>query len=240
MKAIHKLLKRLGYGIFRIPRSESTVEVSKQELREVERLLRQFAQENKKDAKAWSQYLSKERIRFFHELVRKCQGLGFDLNGLKIADVGSGTGYLFRALQQNGVNASLRGYDTYPESFPLAKLLCPEASYVEASLFDIDEGFEVVFCTEVLEHMVSPGEAIRHMSECLAPKGKLIFTVPNGRIDHLPAGDLRADGTAYWGHVHFWSPESWDLFLADILLEAYQIQTGLIGSDKLYGIATKI
>lgn len=41
-----------------------------------------------------------------------------------------------------------------------------------------DEEFDTVLCTEVLEHLEEPGEAVREAARVLAPGGYAIYTVP--------------------------------------------------------------
>jgi len=41
-----------------------------------------------------------------------------------------------------------------------------------------DGGFEVIWCSEVLEHLFDPGIALREMHRVLAPGGRLLVTVP--------------------------------------------------------------
>ncbi|MCK4934746.1 MAG: methyltransferase domain-containing protein [Simkaniaceae bacterium] len=60
---------------------------------------------------------------------------------------------------------------------------------------------DVIFCTEVLEHLQHPESAITHLLTLKKDAGVLILTVPNGRIDSSAQ------------HINFWSPESWKIFL---------------------------
>ena len=41
-----------------------------------------------------------------------------------------------------------------------------------------DEAFDVIWCSEVLEHLFDPGFALREMHRVMAPGGKLLVTVP--------------------------------------------------------------
>lgn len=74
------------------------------------------------------------------------------------------------------------------------------------------------------------------MAGILRSNGTLIFTVPDGRLNTQSAGKLREDGSSYWGHIHFWSPESWALFLKDQFPVAKHITTGTVNTTKLFGI----
>lgn len=41
-----------------------------------------------------------------------------------------------------------------------------------------NEAFDVIWCSEVLEHLFDPGVALREMQRVLAPGGRLLVTVP--------------------------------------------------------------
>ena len=73
----------------------------------------------------------------------------------------------------------------------------------------------MIFCIEVLEHLLHPDIALRNIVNMLSGSGVALITVPNGRID------------TFDGHINFWSPESWEVFLKQIC-SGYTIKTGLI------------
>ncbi|MDF2455963.1 MAG: methylase involved in ubiquinone/menaquinone biosynthesis [Cytophagaceae bacterium] len=48
-----------------------------------------------------------------------------------------------------------------------------------------DESFDVVLCTEVIEHIVNPIEAIKEFSRLLKPGGQLLLTAPFCSMTHF-------------------------------------------------------
>jgi len=48
-----------------------------------------------------------------------------------------------------------------------------------------DKTFDAILCTEVIEHVPYPNEAIREFSRLLKPKGKLILTAPSNCLRHM-------------------------------------------------------
>lgn len=216
--------RALGLEVRRVDRSSrrpvpgSPERVDPAEIRELEAELAAFSREEPR-VEPWSdpggarEYLSDRRLRFYRDLLEVVRDQGVTLDGLRVADVGSGTGYLLRRIHARHPAAQLTGFDTYSDITRLARHLCPTATFHERDLHDIDDPFDVVFCTEVLEHLYEPGEALRHLLGLLNPEGTLILTVPDGRADSFPAGGALDNGRGRWGHVNFWSPESWPLFL---------------------------
>ena len=77
--------------------------------------------------------------------------------------------------------------------------------------------YDIIFCTEVLEHLLNPWEATHHLENALLPGGTLVLTVPEGRKDHSNE------------HINFWSPESWKAFLDRECSGAKSIDTRVIG-----------
>ncbi len=75
---------------------------------------------------------------------------------------------------------------------------------------------------DVLEHLLYPDRALRHLMDMVAPEGTLMLAVPNGRYDHFA------------GHINFWSPESWRVFL-EVNSPGWQIETGVTGNGRLAG-----
>ena len=58
----------------------------------------------------------------------------------------------------------------------------PEINFLQHDVAEsfpfADEKFEVIWCSEVLEHLFDPGFALREMHRVMAPGGKLLVTVP--------------------------------------------------------------
>ena len=67
----------------------------------------------------------------------------------------------------------------------------------------INDKYDVIFCTEVLEHLLDPSLFLKNLLAMMSDRGILILTIPNGRKDN------------FIGHINFWSPESWSVFLKD-------------------------
>jgi len=60
-----------------------------------------------------------------------------------------------------------------------------------------DESFDCILSFDVLEHVPDEKKAFRELARCLAPGGRLLFTVPfsYNREDHLVRAILRENGT---------------------------------------------
>lgn len=59
--------------------------------------------------------------------------------------------------------------------------------------------------------------------------GIALVTVPDGRID------------TFEGHINFWSPESWEVFVKDLVGNGFDVETGILlggGSNSMTNFAT--
>lgn len=248
-KFTNSLLGKLGYRIIRIkPVANARGHNAYLESDQLEAILRRFAQDQPKSSKLSDYtrlraYLSDKRIGFFVELLNIVQQTGLSVTDKTIADMGCGTGFLLRLLAESDKPLKLVGYDTNQDMNALARAMCPDADIVDGDIHGLNTHFDVIFCTEVLEHLIDPGTALQILLQHLHVGGKLVLTVPDGRLNQEPAGEKRHDGTAYWGHVHFWSPESWLLFLHDVTAQLgdkrISIITGNLSSTENYAVLTR-
>jgi ubiquinone/menaquinone biosynthesis C-methylase UbiE len=61
-----------------------------------------------------------------------------------------------------------------------------------------DAGFDVVLCTEVLEHVPEPIAVVRELGRIVAPGGRLILTAPLGSGIHQEPYHFYGGYTPYW------------------------------------------
>jgi len=153
---------------------------------------------------------------FYDRLIDLLGNHGVDYDHKRIADVGCGIGGLLKALNNRFTTPSLTGFEYSEKALAVARAEVPG---VEFSSFDVYEGtdrrFDVIFCIEVIEHLLHPDKALRNVLGMLERPGVALVTVPNGRVD------------TFDGHINFWSPESWKVFL-DQTCQGHDIKTGLM------------
>jgi 2-polyprenyl-3-methyl-5-hydroxy-6-metoxy-1,4-benzoquinol methylase len=115
----------------------------------------------------------------------------------------------------------MTGLEIVEAAMVIAKTTVPQARIYYCDLYQpiIKHKFDVVFCTEVLEHILSPEKALRNLIGMTNIPGVVIITVPNGRTDRCAR------------HFNFWSPESWEVFVNDVC-SGYNVETGLIMKSK--------
>lgn len=102
--------------------------------------------------------------------------------GAKLLDIGCGNGNLSIVLGSLGYN--VKGIDVDDTSVKTAneRNTFPNVSFevADANKFSMNDEFDLIVCTEVLEHLEVPGELVQSAYRILKPGGTMIVTVPNG------------------------------------------------------------
>jgi ubiquinone/menaquinone biosynthesis C-methylase UbiE len=143
--------------------------------------------------------------RFFDTLL-------FEIKKIKpqsVLDVGCGEGFTLERLRQNEIGNKLVGIDFLERAINIGKKLHPELSLSSGSIYDIpfkDNSFDLVICTEVLEHLEHPEKALKELQR--VTKGTCIISVPHEPWFIL-ANLLRGKNISRWGndieHIQHWS-----------------------------------
>lgn len=97
-----------------------------------------------------------------------------------ILEVGCGDGSFTRNLAEH--SSRVTAVDISASQIERNARARPEIKFLQhdvAQTFPFEnETFDVIWCSEVLEHLFDPGFALREMQRVLAPGGRLLVTVP--------------------------------------------------------------
>ena len=109
-------------------------------------------------------------------------------------DIGCSTGANVEAARRLGFKAS--GIDLCCESIEFARENFPDCDFKVGTVEVVDAKYDLVFCTEVLEHVTKPHEFIESIAGIMKPGAVLYMTTPD-------AGHFRVPRDfAKWKHVH--------------------------------------
>lgn len=103
-------------------------------------------------------------------------------SGARILDAGCGEGHLLEMLIKIFPKNQYYGFDVTEVALIAAEARCPDAHFRLMDLRDIDapDGFfDIIFCSEVLEHIADWKQVVGEFVRILSPKGHLLVTFPN-------------------------------------------------------------
>jgi 2-polyprenyl-3-methyl-5-hydroxy-6-metoxy-1,4-benzoquinol methylase len=172
-------------------------------------------------------YIGAERLDFYNCIVNLIESKKINSTG-KVVDVGCGTGHLLNFIYDKFRFKKGTGLEYSSEALRIARKLFPSFEYHE---YDVNnpwqEKYDFVLCTEVLEHLLHPEIALNNLMNMMAENGKALITVPNGRAD------------TFGGHINFWSPESWEVFIKKNVAGLFSETGSLNNNSANYAIITK-
>jgi trans-aconitate methyltransferase len=153
-----------------------------------------------RDPRLLDEYLAPARRRFYDDVVEVC----IRLEPRRVVDVGCGTGNLLAALSERVALERAVGMDHAAGGLARGRELVPSAEFIQADIYRLrlPETFDLVVCTEVLEHLKRPRQALETLVRLCAEDGVIIATVPDGRKD------------SWEGHVNFWGPDEFHTLLS--------------------------
>ena len=169
------------------------------------------------DPHLMTHYFTNDRLAFYSSVRDHLARL--NIRPVDVLDVGCGSGHLLAALREVFPGARLHGIDSSPESIRLARQLNPGLWFETVNVLDLEDlgrQFDLILCTEVLEHVEAADVAIKRMLGVCRPGGTIVITVPDGRRD------------TFAGHFNFWTPESFRREFHSLHWEIEELDTVLV------------
>ena len=167
-------------------------------------------------------YGFKKKKPFYKSII---QLTGVDLSGKSVLDISCGTGVLCEEISYIFTPNQFFACDFSESCIKVIKSLrIPNLHCQVHNIYDpIENNYDVIYCIETIEHLLYPKDAINNILNALNKKGVAIITVPNGKLD------------TYEQHIHFWSIDSWKLFLDDFIDEsAFSVEVGFFYEYQMH------
>ncbi len=141
------------------------------------------------------------RRRFLHSEVRP---------GDRVLDLGCGTGTFTAVLAQAGATAV--GVEVADAALRRARRAHPELDFrnapIDGPLPFEDNTFDLVWASEVIEHVADTARWLSEVRRVLAPRGRLLITTPNhARVAILLRG-IEAFSEPLGDHLHLYTRRS--------------------------------
>lgn len=103
----------------------------------------------------------------------------------KILDVGCASGWFISEISKKFPKTQCYGIDVYAQAIVLAKKLYPQIKFKVADAHKLPfkkDAFEVVVCTEVLEHVENPQKVILEIKRILKRAGTAVIELDSGSL----------------------------------------------------------
>lgn len=136
---------------------------------------------------------------FFKTVLNQLQNLSIE----NVLDVGCGEGFTLNKLKKNNIGKKYLGIDYSKTAIEIGKRLYPELDLKTGDIYKLefkDNSFDLVICSEVLEHLENPLKALK---ELIRVSGKyILLSVPNEPLFQL-------FNFTQWGkdigHINHWT-----------------------------------
>ncbi|SRR5258708_4100461 len=135
-----------------------------------------------------------------------------------ILDVGAGEGFTLEALRQRKIAKKLEGIEYMDEALTLAKKLHPEVHIKKGNIYELPYKanlFDIIICTEVLEHLEEPDKALDELKR--VTKKYIIISVPDEplfTIQRILRGKNVLKLGAHPEHIQHWTSGEFEKFVA--------------------------
>lgn len=136
---------------------------------------------------------------------------------VKILDVGSGEGFTLVRLSRCKIGKILEGVDYSEDALKLGRKMYPNINLKQGDIYKLpyrDNSFDLLICTEVLEHLQNPQKAIAELKRVTSKY--VVFSVPNEPFFTL-ANFLRGKYLKTFGnhpeHINHWVNGGFKKFL---------------------------
>lgn len=139
------------------------------------------------------------RLAFIRQAAQ--QGLGREIEGLSVLDVGCGGGILAETLANAG--ASVTGIDGTREAIAAAKAHAAQSSLTitylvgDVAAHKNKAGYDMVIASEVIEHVNRPADFLAACCALLKPSGILVITTFNRTLRSYLLGIVAAEALGF-------------------------------------------
>lgn len=194
LKKIHNFIYKFGLDISFVKKEENIDAIAYNSIENANEFWL-----SKKNEQIWD---SPEYMEFYYAVIENLEPYNLPFDNSNWADIGCGSGSLLFLLKEKYKAKSISGFEVAQSAIDIAQKRIPEGTFKVYDLYqEPEEEFDLIFCTEVLEHLLYPDVAIKNLQKRMHAKSMLLITVPDGRKD------------TWGGHINYWSPESWKIFI---------------------------
>lgn len=134
-----------------------------------------------------------------------------------ILDVGAGEGFTLARLKKEKIGKKLEGIEYMDEAIAMGKKLHPDILVKKGDIYKLpyeDKIFDLVICTEVLEHLENPQKGLKELIR--VSKKYILVTVPNEpwfTLQRFLRGKNILRLGAHPEHIQWWTSKGFETFV---------------------------
>lgn len=153
-----------------------------------------------------SVFLIRHFLTSLRETVSCLQGVE------SVLDAGCGEGMVLSFLEKDLKDKKVYAVDFDAEEVESAKINLPHVACAKGDIYNLafaDKSFDLVMCTEVLEHLERPQDALKELRR--VSKKYCLITVPDEplwRILNIARGSYITKCGNTPGHIHHWTAKA--------------------------------
>lgn len=156
--------------------------------------------------------------RLLQSFLRHLYEMLMEVEPESVLDAGCGEGFVVDYLARQNPDLKLTGVDLSEEAIAYAEAHFGErARFRTGSVYKLpfsDNSFDVVLCSEVLEHLDDPGRAVQELKR--VARRHVLITVPREPyFQWLNNVGQWLDISPDPGHVNFWTKDSFQAFVRE-------------------------
>lgn len=104
----------------------------------------------------------------------------------RVLDIGCGSGSTLKLIKEHFPNAITVGIEAFKEAAENARKVCDEVHCLDLNECQLSSStlgeYDLIMCSDVLEHLVDPQRTLKELKELLSPNGVLLISLPNIRF----------------------------------------------------------
>ncbi len=134
-----------------------------------------------------------------------------------LLDVGCGEGFTLALLKRKNIAKKYEGIEYLDTAIELGKKLHPDILIKKGDIYDLpykDNAFDIVVCTEVLEHLERPADALKELTR--VTRKYCLLSVPHEPL-FIGGNFIRGKNWSRWGndieHIQHWTHWGFEKFV---------------------------
>lgn len=142
---------------------------------------------------------------YFKVMLSELKKLRID----SVLDVGCGEGFILNKLKSENIGKYWQGIDYAKEAIEIGRKIHPDLNLKQGSIYSSgfnDNSFDLVICTEVLEHLEDTKKALKEVLRI--SKKYVLLSVPNEPLFLLSNFTQWGKDIGHINHWTFWSFEN--------------------------------